>query len=126
MGEHIEEIDGPLALVKSAWLDDWYVIERAAHDGRERMRPAEGGAHFMRSARITNADVEGTADEMREVAVAIEARGMYSAKRVGVSVKGDRALLWSPRNSIGFASVPLSRADALAAEILRTLGDNPR
>jgi hypothetical protein len=126
--DEIIQVDGALTMVDSGVLDDWYLIERAAHDGRAWMEmDADGsGGRFMTSGRITNADVEGHGCEMFEIARAIEKRGRYSAKRCAVMVEGDRATFWSPRNSITYASVPLAVADALAREIREKLGVPPR
>lgn len=107
-------------------LDDWYLIERAEHDGRSWLeaRQIDGLSYsvFMRSARLVyDTDIEGTGDEMLKIASAIEARTEFGAKRCAVVVIDDRVLLWNPRNSRKAASVPLASADALAAEIKATL-----
>lgn len=114
------KVEGALKLVKGS-LPDWWLIERAEHDGREWGEPTKYGVAFRRSARITNADIEGSAEEMLDIAAAIKSRGRSWAKRCAVSVLGDVVHLWSPRNSMETAKVSLSVADALAAEILETL-----
>lgn len=119
--EATENVDVALTIRKSHFTDDWYLIERAKHDGREWLEKYDDGATFMHSARISNADIEGTSDEMLAVANAIETRDEFRAKRCAVKVVGDRVLLWSPRNSRKAASVPLAVADALVAQIRATL-----
>lgn len=101
-----------LTLRKSDFDADWYVIERAEHDGREWMEP-------------DNADVEGTAEEMRELARAIRARSSAYFRRCAVAVVGSRVDFWSPRNSTAAGSVALADADALADEIDAKLGKEP-
>ena len=112
-------VDGALTLVRSGALDDWYCIERAAHDGREWPEPTKYGAALMRSARISDADVEGQCYEMLGIASAIKSRGRYSAKGCAVRMDAGRAYFWSPRNSQREAWVPLAVADALADQIIR-------
>lgn len=98
-----ERVDGALALVPGSF-DGWWVIERAP------------------VGRLLDADVEGTAEEMRALARAIRDRGHYSAKRCAVDVGADRVYLWSPRNSMCRAVVSLTAADSLALMIDTTLG----
>jgi hypothetical protein len=107
VSDDIRDLDLALHCNQSAWLDDWWVIETSY-----------GG-------RLGTADVEGTADEMRDLADAIERRGRASATRCAVAVEPAGVRLWSPRNSIGCVRVPLARADALAIEIRRAVGDAP-
>jgi hypothetical protein len=116
------EIHGALTLSKSEWRDDWYVIERRDHDGRMWIQPTEYGSSLMCSASISDADVEGTADQMALIAMAIERRCSFSAKRCEVRVDGDKVYFCSPRNSTRDAVVPLAVADALAREIMAVLG----
>jgi hypothetical protein len=106
---------------KSEHMDDWYVIEWAEHDGREWLEndPDGYGSSFMTSARISDADVEGTASEMLAIADAIEKRDSFSAKRCMVAVRGVDAIFMSPRNSLHAGVVSLAVADALAAQIRR-------
>lgn len=116
-----------LTIRKSEWLDDWYVIERAEHDGRKWLEPIEGvtnGRAFMHSGRISDADVEGTRAEMLDIARAIKERGYCYHKRCAIQVDGYRAWFWSPRNSQRRAEVPLHRADALAALITSTFAEH--
>lgn len=111
-----------IKLVKSEWLDDWYTVERVEHEGRQWLEPA--GPNCMRlmdSGRISDACVEGTADEMRELAHAIKARGSASFKRCAVSVIGETVYFCSPRNSTRDGVVPLADADAFADQVLAEL-----
>lgn len=87
-------------------LDDWYVLE--------------GGRNW--------ADVEGTADEWRAIAVAIRARKRESFKRAAVAGAGPGKLvtLWSPRNACGandHVELTAEEADALAAQIDQLLSE---
>jgi hypothetical protein len=110
---------------KCEHMGDWYIIERAEADGehREWMEPTEYGARFMHSARLSDADVEGPAAEMLDIAAAIGARRDEHHKRCAVAFRGGMAHFFSPRNSSeGPEPVTLADADALAEEIRATLG----
>lgn len=113
----VDAIAGGLVFLRSDGMDDWWSIERVEHDGREWMQPTAYGHSFMRSARVSDADVEGTREEMGEIADAIEARKSFHAKRCAVEVVGDSAQFWSPRNSQRRGSVSLAVADLLAKQI---------
>lgn len=107
-----------LTLRKSEWLDNWYVIERAEHDGREWLEPdGPNVMHFRKSSRIGNADIEGTAEEMREIARAIKSKTSASFKRCAAVYTTAGVRMSSPRNSIGATLVPHEDAIALAEEI---------
>ncbi len=96
-------------------LDDWYVIERAEHEGRVWLeRTGPNGMKFMDSARISDACLEGTAEEMREIAKAIKDHGSASFRRCSVRVDGGYAYFCSPRNSKIEAVVPLEDAAEFA------------
>lgn len=111
-----------IVLQKSDWLDDWYTIELAEHEGRQWLEPTgPNSMTFMDSARISDACVEGTAEEMRTIAEAIKARGSASFKRCAVHVKGDLAYFRSPRNSTRDAEVPLADAEEFAGQVLAAL-----
>lgn len=113
-----------LAIRKSEGMDDWYVIERAEHDGRSWMEPIPGIPNAMAlhlSSRFSDADVEGTADEMLGIAEGIETRDGAGYKRCAVRIDGDRAFFQSPRNSQREGECSLAEADALAKEIRATL-----
>ncbi len=115
MSERTITVDGKVNLVSS--MDDWYCIEHAVHDGRHWLEPIAGGAALRYSGRISDADVEGTADDMLCLAKAIRDRGGHSEKRCAVDATGDRVLLWSPRNSMANASITWEAADDLASQI---------
>jgi hypothetical protein len=120
------EVNETLTLRSSAEFDDWYLIERKEHDGREWLEPTgPNSMSVRRSARISDADIEGTGDEMRAIARAITARADYSEKRCAAEADGERVYLWSPRNSTRRAVVPFAIADALADEIRAAL-DKPK
>lgn len=115
-----------LALVKSEDMSDWYTIEKAEHDGRTWMEPVKIGdfecMSFQMSARISDACVEGTAQEMREIGFAIEQRAEESFKRCAVDATTDQVKFWSPRNSMRPGIVSRADADDLAEQIRRELG----
>jgi len=107
-----------LTIRKCDDIGDWYVIERAEHDGRkwtERTSPSSSALRC--SARFSDADVEGTGDEMRAIATAIRARRGERFKRCAIRIDGDRAFFCSPRNSREDGECTLAEADELAALI---------
>ena len=108
-----------IKLVKSEWLDDWYTIERASHANVHGVEQRDGYSALIYSGRVSDACVEGSAEEMVEIAKAIRARGRYSAKRCAVAIDGASAQFWSPRNSMSddAGRTTLAAADALAAQI---------
>lgn len=111
-----------IKLVKCDDMADWYTVERAKHEGRQWFEPAGPNCmRFMDSGRISDACVEGTAEEMREIALAIKARSSVSFKRCAVSVDGKEVSFWSPRNSSTDGVVPLEDADAFADAVLAEL-----
>lgn len=111
-----------ITLQKSDWLEDWYTIERAQHEHRQWLEPMGPNClQFMDSGRISDACVEGSAEEMRAIAEAIKARGSASFKRCAVRVNGGTAYFCSPRNSTRDAEVPLADADEFADQVLATL-----
>lgn len=95
---------------KSAHLDDWYVIERAEHDGK----------HWC-SSRFSDADVEGTGAEMLAIADAIERREYEAFKRCAVTFEGGNAHFWSPRNSHRDGITSMKFALLLAEEIRKVV-----
>lgn len=86
---------------KSKIIDDWYVIE---------------GIN-------TDACIEGTAEEMLQIAKAIENRGRESFRRCAVNVNGNDAILYSPRNSEYPGTCSLIEADDLVKQIRLLLTD---
>lgn len=108
-----------LTLRKCEYIDDWWIIERAEHDGRAWMEQIESGVMALRtSARFSeNADVEGTTSEMLEIAEAIRTRGSFSAKRCSVDATTPEVHFSSPRNSMHDGVTTIEFADELVAVI---------
>lgn len=109
-----------IVMKKSEWLDDWYPIVKAEHDGRkwmERTRP--NSSRFMCSERISDACVEGDAEEMICIAEAIKARTLRHFERCAVAFWPDGVHFWSPRNSMEDGVVSIEEANELADQILR-------
>lgn len=102
---------------KSEWLDDWYVIERAEHDGRQWFDPCEGGMIFRTSSRLTGADIEGTAAEMLAIATAIETGESFCAKRCQSARMDTGYAMMSPRNDERATIITFEEATELAADI---------
>jgi hypothetical protein len=103
--------------------DDWYVIERAEHDGRVWTEQTGPNAFAFRcSSRFSDADVEGDGAQMLSIADAIERRGSVSHKRCAVRVEGADVLFKSPRNSTMWGDCSLAEADDLAAQIREMIG----
>ena len=118
----------------SEHLEDWYLIVHAVHDGKEWLEQTGPNSSALRcSERISDADVEGTLEEMHEIARAIQSRGTAFFKRCAVqyvpsdvSYFGSRSPrnsngsffgFWSPRNSQEIAEVSVEHADEFAAEV---------
>jgi len=112
-----------LTIRKAEEIDNWYVIERAEHDGRGWFEPTEYGSRWMTSARFSDADVEGPAEEMLGIAAAIRRRGHAEFRRCSVFIEGERAVFDSPRNSTASGECTLAEADDLATQIEALLGD---
>lgn len=117
-----KDLDVALTVVAGG-MDDWWLIERAEHDGTSGLERIEGGGLALWCAsRITNADVEGFGSEMLALADAIERGAGASFKRCAAITREDgRVALSSPRNSIYSAIVPRERALELAAKIRATV-----
>lgn len=106
-------------------LGDWYVIERAEHDGRVWFEETGPNSMSLRaSARFSDADVEGTRAEMLMIADAIQFRTSASFRRCSVDATAEPVRFNSPRNSQVDGTCSLAEADELAEEILRILGGN--
>lgn len=115
-------VDEPIT-VRATRYPGWYAVERAVHDGRAWIEHVEPlGQRYMTSAKICDADVGGSADELRELAAAIETRGSFAGRRCAVAVADERAWLWSPRDGGRRAVVPLARAQGLAEKVRERLG----
>lgn len=111
-----------MKLVKSDCSSDWYCIERVEHDHKEwiESRTSSDGSKYltlMCSARICDADVEGTLYEMEGLALAIKARRNQHYKRCCVEFVDNGFKLNSPRNSKEYAVVSIHEADYLASQI---------
>lgn len=111
-----------LTIRQSEGMSDWFIIERAEHDGREWIEERQSYlgmtcSAFMHSARFSDADVEGNRDEMLALARGIEARSDTHFKRCAVRFEGDRVFFSSPRNSRREGEVALTEADDLARQI---------
>lgn len=107
-----------VVLVRSENLTNWWLIERAEHDGREwmEMRGANVMA-FMRSARVSDADVEGDATEMLAIADAIQRGESVYFRRCAAERTPNGYLLSSPRNSTRAELITFEEASALALDI---------
>lgn len=113
-----------LKLVKSDVLPDWYLIERAEHDGREWFEEVSPNCSVLRcSARFSDADIEGSLGEMIAIADAIRCRGRIEFKRCAVRFvfNETKAEFWSPRNSQKRGVVSIADADDLADQILKEI-----
>ena len=109
-----------IVMKKSEWLDDWYLIVKAEHDGQEWfMRTASNSLRLMCSERISDACVEGDEHEMLGIAQAIKLRERRSFGRCAVAFLSDGVHFWSPRNSMEDGVVTVEEADELADQILR-------
>lgn len=113
-----------MLLQKSEGIDNWYLIVRREHDGREWIdQKHENAFYYMRSDRLSpEADIEGSGGEMVAIAHAIKKRSYQSFRRVGVKFnQHGKATFWSPKNSRKEVPVTLAEADELADQILLEL-----
>lgn len=120
----MKKINEAIALVESDGMENWYTIELKEHDGRHWMKQTDPNSFsLMYSGRISDADVEGTAEDMLEIAKAIRSRKSFSAKRCSVnySEAEDGFYFSSPRNSREDALVPSEFCDVLAEDIFNRL-----
>lgn len=119
--------DVALTLRECDGFDDWYVIERAEHDGRSWLESTGPNSMSLRcSSRFSDADVEGTAEEMLEIAEAIETMGIVSFRRCAVDATGEHVRFHSPRNSQTDGITTSERALALAKEIREKIAAKPQ
>jgi hypothetical protein len=101
-------------------IDNWYLIERHEEPWTSRswVERTTYGLAFMTSSRLSDADVEGTGEEMLAIAEAIESRTDLSFRRCAVKFGGDGAVYFSsPRNTTDEVE-PVSCADADALAVL--------
>ena len=109
--------------------DDWFTIIRAEHDGKEWLEQVGPNSHqFMRSERLSpEACIEGSADEMLDIARAIKARRGASFGRCAVHFEDDGVHFWSPRNSQHDGVVTIEEADEFADQVIVKLAtDNEK
>lgn len=112
-----------IVLKKSDALKDWYLIVRAEHDGLQWLeRTGPNSMRLMLSERISDADIEGSADEMLALAEAIQNRKNIEFRRCAVEFVGYEVHLWSPRNSIKEGVVSIREADEFAEHVMQELG----
>lgn len=111
-----------LTIKKSDSIGDWYIIERAEHDGRTWLESEGPNAMSLRcSSRFSDADVEGDGVEMLAIAEAIEKRSTESFRRCAVDATKEPVTFSSPRNSQTDGECTLAEADELAALIRKTI-----
>lgn len=104
-----------LTLRKTVGMDDWYVIERAEHDGREWVEQIGPNSFSLCcSSRFSDADVEGHPEEMLAIAAGIQGRRYVSFKRCAVDARTEPVTFWSPRNSQKRGEVTYAEAADLA------------
>lgn len=105
--------------------DVLYEIERGEHANVRWDEPIEHGSRNVYSGWIADAGVEGSPDEMIEIAQAIRARSGVSFVRCAVLVEAahNKVRFWSPRNSSKDGVCTLAEADALADVIEAKLGE---
>ena len=102
-------------------LPDWYTIELAVHENRHWMEPTQYGAALRYSGRISDADVEGTSEEMLAIAAAIKQGTSVEFRRCAAEHVDNGYLLHSPRNSQEPALITFEEAAALAESITKTV-----
>lgn len=113
-----------LTLKKSKYMDDWYTIELAEHENKYWSEPTEYGSTLMYSGRISDACVEGTAEEMLAIADAIDNKTSVSFKRCAVNITYSEVRFRSPRNSKKDGIVSHAEASELAAKIRLKIAEN--
>lgn len=121
-------------LEKWDYMEDWYLINRAEHDGSEWDEHEDGSRcdnfrtcryhthQACHSRRLGNADIEGTAEHMRDIAYAIERNQSHTEKRVRAEFCHSDYLLSSPRNSREPTLISHEEALDLARQIRSLLG----
>lgn len=112
----------PFKVKRSEFVQDWYVVVRTHHDGKTWLEPAvhEGVPYLSlkTSERLSDADIEGTREEMIALMTAILDGKEASFKRCGAEPVDDGWLLGSPRNSTEWAFVSTENARKAAQEFL--------
>jgi hypothetical protein len=108
--------DGHLRL--SAYDDSWFQIEKVTHENVETwIQTSPTCFSFYRSARISDASVEGYLYEMKSLAEAILSNDSAVHYRCAVSPHEGGFVFWSPRNSSNVGWVTAKAAVTLAKEI---------
>jgi hypothetical protein len=102
---------------------DWFAIEHAEHDGSLSLKSVPGiGLSLTYAGRFSDADVEGTAVEMFDLAAAILMKSDIAFKRCAVRWTDDGVEFWSPRNTMGgHGRVSHEEATRLAKEMVPVL-----
>ena len=110
------------------WMEDWYTIVKVEKPGEHKEGMSQIGPNsfsMFSSDRLSDADCEGTADEMRVIMQAIlDGSTGANFKRCAVSKHaGDNVIFWSPRNSDVRTCelVPIADARAMATAALAEL-----
>lgn len=111
--------DGDLTLaIDKDWYEDWSQIEKAVHDEVEEFVQTDSNCYTLyRSARISNASIEGPLHEMKDIADAILSGKGCEHYRCAVAPYNRGFVFWSPRNSVSVGWVTADVAIALAKEI---------
>jgi len=107
--------------------DNWYTVIRTEHDGKEWWQECDspyGGKYtqWMKSERLVpDACIEGSGDELVEIAIAIQDKRDVSFKRIAVRFEKDGVHLYSPKNSNTDGVVSLEEAREFAEITLQLL-----
>lgn len=113
-----------LVIVPCEEISDWWIIERAEHDGQEWEKYSEDGTSAVTvcSARIVDGDIEGSSCEMQLVAQAIEQGSSMCFKRCQVNWTATGYLMSRPRGGSAPVLVTHDVARRLAADIQSKIG----
>lgn len=107
---------------------DFYRIVRVNHKGERWYQDVKNccgrviGSRLMLSERISpEADIEGTSEELLELASAIERWSESISKRCAVEFMDDYYYIWSPKNSDDKLKITVETAFTLSETIRRIL-----
>lgn len=110
-----------LALIESQALSNHFLIERADHDStvwHELSLEYEDSSRYMRAARVSaEADIEGSLEEMKEIARGIRYKYDVRFKRCALKWHEGLGHLCSPRNSDGWTPIAYLDLSDLANQI---------
>ncbi len=107
-----------IKLILLDYENDWYVLSREEHDGKEWWEQRQNCQCWMMSRRLEpTTDVEGTGFEWLRIAEAIENNKTASFKRCEAEPCDIGYLLSSPRNSREPVLIDHESAKYLAAQI---------